>query len=326
MTRAVAERAVLTLAVGKPAYVDMAINLARSFLHWHPSAELGFAIATDQPSLVPVDVAKRVKLIPIAPGQYGDGFSPKLHLDRLAPAPQTLFIDADSLCVDNLEDCFDRFAGHPVAAIAGRITEGEWFGDVATICARFDVPALPKFNGGVYYIERGERAAAVYETARSIEPFYDEIGLVRLRGKANEELLVAIAMAMHDLWGIPEDGTIMAEPFNFACGLELDVLRGGALLKNDPRDPRYRPHWPLTEARPRIVHFLGYHTDRIPYTAEALRLEKVVAAGWPQWAADALAFATRTAPAVTVNEMKRLLRPAYHVLFGHRAVTVSNRV
>ena len=319
-------RAVLTLATGKPIYTQLAVNLARSFLYWHQGRGPRFTIATDRSADIPGDVADNVDVISLAPGQYGDGFSPKLHLDRLAPAAQTMFIDADSLCAGNIEHCFDRFTGQPVATIAGRIARGEWFGDVASVCSRFGIESLPKFNGGVYYIERGPRATAVYETARSLEPHYDEIGLVRLRGKPNEELLMAIAMAIHGLSGIPEDGKIMAEPLNFACGMKLDVLRGEARLLNVPGHPRYQANWPLTEARPRIVHFLGCHTDGLPYTAEAVRLEKVMAKRWPRWAADAFAYTTRTVPQQMASEAKRLLRPAYHALFGYRPVSVSNRV
>ena len=41
------------------------------------------------------------------------------------------------------------------------IATGLWFGNVDALCARFGVPALPKFNGGLYYIEPGPEATAV---------------------------------------------------------------------------------------------------------------------------------------------------------------------
>jgi hypothetical protein len=325
-TDGVGTRAVLTLAVGRPLYVRLAVNLARSFRHWHPEGELPFVLATDQPAAVPRDVLRFARIHVLRPGELGEGFSPKLHLDTLAPADQTLFLDADSLCVGSLDVMFQRFAGHPVSVIAGRITAGEWFGDVARVCRHFGVDALPKFNGGVYYVERGPQCSAVYEIARSLEPRYDDLGLVRLRGRPNDELLLAIALARQDLWGIPDDGTLMAEPLNFACGLSLDVLAGGALLRNTPGHARYQAHWPLTEARPRVVHFLGSHTDGLPYAAEAIRLEKAVGRRWPRWAADVAAFATQTIPKTVVSQLKRALRPTYHALFGYRPVAPSQRI
>jgi hypothetical protein len=317
-------RAVVTLAVGKPVYLQLAVNLARSFAWWHRSDDIRFAIATDVPDRIPPDL--RAQVIALRDGEFGTGFTPKLYLDRFAPAERTLFLDADSLCVGSVEPLFEQFAGRPVSVIGGTIAAGEWFGDVARICHHFGLPALPKFNGGVYYIERGPRSTEVYDTARALEPHYDTLGLVRLRGRPNEELLVAIAMAIHGLGGIPDDGTLMAEPLNFACGLSVDVLGGRALLRNTPGHPRYQPSWPLLEARPRIVHFLGHHTERAPYSAEALRLERVMAAGWPPWVATLAARLTKSVPQAVADRAKDLLRPVFRAVFGTRPIAPSPRV
>jgi len=318
-------RAVLTLAVGQPIFTDVAATLARSFRWWNHDNGIRFAIATDMEDRLPPDVREWAEVIRLAPKQFGEGFSPKLHLDRIAPADQTLFLDADCLVVRDLAQVFDRFTGNEVAAVAGRISSGEWFGDVARTCREFGVPALPKFNGGAYYLERGDRSTAVYETARLLEPRYDALGLVRLRGRANDELLMAIAMAVHGAWGIPEDGTIMAEPLNFACGLDVDVLGGHAALFNTPGDPSFNPAWPLTVGRPAVVHFLGHHIDRVPYTAEALKLRLALADGWAPTAAKLAAGARLTLPAEIKRRTKDALRPAYHRLFGPRAVQASSR-
>lgn len=147
------QRAVLTIATGKPIYIQMAVNLARSFKWWHRNSSIRFIIVTDQKRSIPSDLSD-IKVIELQPGQYGQGFSPKLYLDKLAPAEQTLFIDADCLCVGSLESVFNRFAKHAVSVVGGTISEGEWFGDVAALCQRFGVEALPKFNGGIYYLEK----------------------------------------------------------------------------------------------------------------------------------------------------------------------------
>src|SRR5262249_35774320 len=154
-----------------------------------------------------------------------------LHLDRFAPADQTLFIDADCLCIRPLDFAFDRFGGRDVSVVGGTIAEGEWFGDVARICREADVTALPKFNGGVYYIEPGAKASAVYRRARELSFNYDALGLVRLRGAPNDELLMAIAMAQEDCWGIPEDGAVMGDFFSTPKVIELDTVRGRCVLE-----------------------------------------------------------------------------------------------
>lgn len=319
------DRAILTLAVGKPIFAKVAATLERSVRYWNAGNGIRFVIATDMPDELPADVREHAEVLVLRPGQYGEGFSPKLHLDEMAPAARTLFVDADCLCVGGLASVFDRFAGCPVGVVAGRIERGEWFGDVSAICQAMTLPALPKFNGGIYYIESGSRASSVFATARALEPRYDELGLVRLRGRPNDELLMAIALAVHGLWGIPEDGSIMAEPLNFGCGLEVDVLAGQAALYNTPGHPSFNAQWPLHVGRPLLVHFLGYHIDRVPYTAEALKLEKVLGAGWTASAARLYANATRTLPSRMVTRTKDALRPAYHRIFGTREVAPSSR-
>lgn len=313
-------RAVLTLALGRPLFVGLAVNAARSFFRWHPRSDLRFAIVTDRRDLLPEDVTRRAEIVEIRPGEYGEGFSPKLHLDRLTTADRTLFMDADCLCVGPLEPVFDRFAGRAVSVVGTEPSDGEWFGDIGARVRHFGLEALPKFNGGVYYLEAGERCTRVYDTARGLEARYDELGFVRLRGRPNEEPLISVAMALHGEHALPDDGTIHGDMASYPYGLDLDVLGGGATMLNEPGHPRHEPLNPRSSAHPLVVHFCGYHAQRPPYPTQARRLELAVARGWPHWLATAYAGATRTLPASTARIAKELLRPAYRALFGFRPI------
>jgi hypothetical protein len=68
----------------------LAVNLARSFLRWHTDSPIRFVLATDQTDALPEDLRK-IDIIELGPGQFGEGFSPKLYLNRIAPADQTLW-------------------------------------------------------------------------------------------------------------------------------------------------------------------------------------------------------------------------------------------
>lgn len=319
-------RAVLTIATGKWVYLNMAIALARSFLWWHRDSDIEFHVATDITGPLPADM-DRVKVLRFQPGELGHGFSMKLKLDALATADQTLFIDADCLCMGPLDSVFGRFDGHAVSVVGSDIGEGEWFGDVARTCARFGVPAIPKFNGGVYFIERGELASRVYARARSLEGDYDAIGLVRLRGSANEELLMAISMAIEGCSGIADDGSIHGELFASPQLLEVDVLRGHARLRNPPpSDPEHRPGYPVREISPVIVHFLGDFTRKWRYRAEEKVLRLVSLHGVPAGLARAWTNVSYRYPAMWMESMRDTLRPVYRKLFGLRAVRQSDRV
>jgi len=319
------ERAVFTIAAGKPFYLNMACALARSFKLWHRDNGLRFFLATDvKREKLPRDL-QDIEIIALEPGQYGKGFSPKLHLDKIAPAARSLFVDADCLCVGTLEEAFESFQGHPVSVIGREISDGAWFGDVSAVCRKFNVPAMPKFNGGVYYLEKGGMCSRVYQTARELEPRYDEIGFTRLRGHPNDELLVSLAMAIHGQKPIPEKGDIMNSLLAGPGGVEIDVFKGNTLLKNPKGHPKHNPWYELEQMRPKLVHFLGTDIASYPYRQEQIRLRLVLEKNWPVWVATFWSKFTFSWLWLVRERFKGLLRPIYHKMFGPRAVQNSSR-
>jgi hypothetical protein len=298
----------------------MAVELARSFCFWNSANDISFFILTDLDEPLPKGLGSRVSKITAERGALGKGFSAKLYLDQFAPADQTLFVDADCLCVGPVDFIFDRFAGHAVSVVGGTITSGEWFGDVERTCREADVPALPKFNGGIYYLERGAKSSAVYQRARELMPRYDNLGLVRLRGLPNDELIMAIAMAQEDCWGIPEDGTIMGDFQSTPTVRELDVVMGRCFLENPPApDPRHKDWHPLTIAHPAIVHFLGHHVSSWLYRGEILRLQLAINYGLAPRLASAIGTAYRM-PFQVRDAIRDLLRPVFHASIGPRRI------
>jgi hypothetical protein len=318
--------AVLTLATGKPLYFQMAVNLARSFLWWHKNSDIRFFIATDLPDELPKDLSQ-VEIIRVSTEKLGQGFSAKLHLDELAPASKTLFIDADCLIVGNLESIFSRFEGRPVSVVGGSISSGEWFGDVKPICAQMGVKQLPKFNGGLYYFEQGSTSQAVYSKARELEKQYDELGLVRLRGRPNDELLMALAMALHGLEALPDDGAIMSDPQACPGELSVSVLRGHSRLVNPPvPDRRHQSWYPFCMVNPIVVHFLGDHTNGWKYQTEIRKLRLVMEQGWPVRLTEIFVSLIFSFRHLLTDKMKNLFRPLYHAIFGPRRLTRSSRI
>jgi len=320
------QRQVITIATGKKLYVDLAVNLARSFLLWHQQSDISFQLITDLPGDVPADVTNKIQLVSIQKGEIGEGFSTKLHLDKLIAEGQTLFIDSDCLVYRNLEFAFERFKGHAVSVVGGYIAKGEWFGDVKHVCAHFGIKHMPKFNGGVYYLEKGEKASQVYQTAREIERDYDSIGFVRLRNRPNDEVILSVAMELHGEEPIPDDGGIMAEFVNFRSGVKSDILNNVAELYNDPAHKLYQPHWHLRVARPAIVHFLGYHNQILPYLKEAKLLQHISTSKMPVSLARLLTYVFISLPTQTISVAKNTFRPLYHAFFGARKVRKSERI
>ncbi|MBB5395349.1 hypothetical protein [Mucilaginibacter sp. AK015] len=317
---------VLTIATGKPLFVDMAVNLARSFLHWHPVSDIKFHLVTDLPDLIPADVKNKINRIQVTPGELGPAFSAKLHLDKLAPEGQTLFIDSDCLIFEELTPLFSRFKGRAVSVAGSYISHGEWFGDVEDICRQFNVPHIPKFNGGLYYIEKGDKATTVYTTARKLEKAYDEIGFVRLRNRPNDEVIMALAMQLHGQMPLTDDGTMMSDPQACPGGYRIDVISGRRELINPPLpNPLHQSWYPFEKVSPAIVHFLGYYTQHYPYKREAYRLAKA-SLNRLNVVSEMVALVGIQYPAQLKNSIKDLFRPVYRALFGTRGVKPSDRI
>lgn len=320
-------RAVITLATTKMLYAEMAFVLARSFVFWNRDSGIPFYLFTDIEFELPRELQGHVEVRRMPAGALGSGFSPKLHLDKIAPAGQTLFIDADCLVVRPLAPIFDRFAGRAVSVFGERMTEGIWWGDVAKILRRIGRPAMYGFNGGLYYIEPGETANKVYARARQVEGLYDAWGLARLRGRPNDEVIMSIAMAESDLAAVKDDGTIMVPYNSYPVFRELDVFAGRCAMENPPpSDKRHSPGTPSRVVHPAIPHFVDTYTHHWRYLAEALKLRLNMGWGVPQWLARAIAFCVVAVPGSIRMNGKEWLRPLYRALFGVRAVKANERV
>jgi len=322
----VANKYILTIGTGKKLYVDLAVNLARSFIYWHPGSAIIFQLVTDQPQLIPADISNSIQVITVKPGELGIGFSAKLHLDKLVSAGQTLFIDSDCLLFGKLDFLFDRFKGHAVSVVGDYMADGEWFGDIGAICKQFSVPHLPKFNGGLYYLEKGEKATAVYTTARELEQRYDEIGFVRLRNHPNDEVLMALAMQLHNQTPVIDDGTVMSDPQACPGGYQINVISGERWLVNPPAPHPLHQNWcPFTKVSPVIVHFLGAYTSHHPYIREVYRLKKALSKNL-NWFSELVGLLQIEYPARIAEQFKNIFRPLYHKLMGYRKIKASERL
>lgn len=318
------QRAVLTIATGRMLYWRLAVNLARSFMLWHKNSDIKFYLATDIDRPLPHDLSD-VSIVRLPPGQLGTGFSPKLHLDEIAPAQRTLFIDSDCLCVGNLDDIFDQFYGHSVASVGSLTSTGEWFGDIEERCRRFDVPSVPVFVGSIYYLEKGETCKRVFSFAREVEQYYDQAGFVRLRGVPNEEPLVSIAMARNMQEPLGEDGTIKADAMMWSV-IKCNVLEG--IVETTFTNTDYdlirgvkRETCPdLLISKPKILHFNDRFTTFPPYTSEVMAMALVKRLGLNKTISRGIARLSQEYPYWLETKLKNTFRPLYRRFLGTRNI------
>ncbi len=325
------KKTVFTIAAGKDVYLKYACNLAMSFLFWNKNTDIEFVLITDLSAPVPAQLKEQIKVFSLPAKSIGDGFSSKLILDRFLSEGQNLFIDADCLIYGDLNPIFQVFKGKPVSVIGHTITEGLDVGfckNVSYLLERLQLSYYPIFCGSIYYFEKSEKLGEFFNYIKTLLGQYDDLGLTRLRGKENEEPLIAIAMSKFEFQPVPDKGTVKADRMFFNYNRK-NVLSGAAHLWNDDSipSPEYSK---LTVSYPVIIHYNNRFTENYEYNSDAMRLKLVVLNQWMKTPANLVVSLFFDYPVAILERMKfqlkSVLRPLAHKILGVRAVKTSNRV
>jgi hypothetical protein len=137
---------------------------------------------------------------------------------------------------------------------------------------------------------------------------------------------MAVAMALESCAPLPDDGTILGDLFSCPILQEIDVLGGKGRLSNPPAPhPSHRRWYPAREIRPLIIHMLGNFNTSWQYRAEAKRLRLVCAHGVSETLASLYISWLLERPAKLTDDVKAILRPTFHRIFGPRKIKASNR-
>jgi len=321
------ERSVLTIAGGNKLYIDMACNLAMSFLYWNKDSGIQFYLVTDRADLVPAKLRADINIIAKTPDELNKGFSSKLQIGEFIQTKQTLFIDADCLVYGNLNEVFELFEGHSTSVIGFNLTEGIDTGfcrDIKSVLAKTGTSYFPMFCGSIYYIEEGETAHNIFRYANSLLSSYDDLGLIRLRNRENEEPLISLSMAKFKQQPVNDTGFIKADRMYYD-NLSSNILQGRARLWSDKQAP-VPIYSTLLESQPKIVHFNASYSEIFEYKSEVSRIRKVYLYHWPKTFANVYAFLGHIMPGKLSKFTKDRLRPLYRLLFGYRKIQPSQRI
>jgi hypothetical protein len=304
----------------------MACNLAMSFLLWHKNSPIKFFLVTDRADYIPEKIKSAISVLEVSPAEVNEGFSSKLQIRQFAQTDKTLFIDADCLVYGDLEAVFDQFAGKSLSVVGYKKYEGKDVGfcrDIKKILSKTGITYFPLLCGSIYYIEKNTVSAEAFDYTHTLLKSYDELGLVRLREKENEEPLMAIAMAKYGQEPIDDTGLIKADRM-FYEKLRSNVLKGRARLWNE-KEPPIPDYSTLMSARPLIVHFNAAFAETFEYDSEVSRLRNIILRNWPAFFADYHARLFITTPGRTVKTLKSIFRPLYNFVFGYRKIAPSVR-
>jgi hypothetical protein len=256
-------RGTVTLAFGKPRYLEMAKSLARSLFLHDPTLMRAIITDSDDPELGEL-FTYRIALRP----EYGPASGQMLHLDRYTPFDQTLFIDCDSLAVRSLDHFFTAF--HPVpfgvcsalALDSAESADSHDSLDVPFLLDRFHLASVPRFNGAVFYFNHTPAATALFTTARDLLANASDLHLrAATISSTTHTSLFALAMAIHNLSPTDMGRAGMWTTMDASIRLALDI-----------------PHSICTIVQrrgvqlPDILH-LSQFTESLFYLRECSRLE-----------------------------------------------------
>jgi hypothetical protein len=248
---------ILTIALGEKRYIEMAKMLALSLIQTNPGIKRAIVsdaerseFASLYDTYIPYDTT------------LGKGLNNKLYLDQYSPFEETLFIDADCLVFNSLDDMINLSRRHPFVVFGDQIESGDWYMDVAEMCKKFGLASIPLFNGGTYYFNDKAIAAEIYNKARELAESYKALGFTEFRGSINEEPLVAVAMAINNIEAVDDKGIGMRTPIGLIGPLKIDVLNKKCSFNKEGE-----------HVDPAIMHFAGSYADAFHYKREVAKLK-----------------------------------------------------
>ncbi|MDP9077355.1 MAG: hypothetical protein M3O71_08040 [Bacteroidota bacterium] len=260
---------VITFATNKTSYLTFALNLAQSVL-LHNDIPVFIISNLDFP--VPAALAKNVTIIKAKEEHAVLGIGMKLHIDEYIQTEKSLYIDSDCLCYSSLDPIFKAFDGNDVSVVGTIVNSEEWCGpaNALAIDKEFGIKKLPRFNGGIYFLNRSEKTKTIFNLARSLMPDYDRLGFARLKnGWINEEILIALAMVIYNQTPVGDNGRYMTDLHTDHHPAQLNVLKGTRVLNNPVAGELYhRPWYPVGSYSPIILHFGGERLHSFPYVTQ----------------------------------------------------------
>ena len=260
-------RGFVTIATGKDRYYRLAQNLLASyrlFARGHDSAP--FAIICDRTN----DVTARFDDV-VVMSDPSRSYNDKLRLLDLAPYDETIFIDADCLAYRDLNSWWDLFANASDFSCFGSVlpmdSDDGWF-KIADVGEYADaVGQCLDFQGGVYFLRKGDGLRRFGETVEHIREHYHDYRFRYFVDPADEPIF-ALAMAVHGMTPVdghpealcwfPKVSAFVADiesgrlDFSTVIGEETISLAGGYLI-----------HWGVPATQEPFYHREAYKARRL---------------------------------------------------------------
>jgi hypothetical protein len=235
------DKGIITIAIGKK-YAVQAKYLAYSCLLHVP--HILRAVITDIPDLL----SPFYDIIVPFDRDGDDPFSVKTCLPHYTPFEKTLYLDSDSLVVNNIDYYWQFIESDHFSYFGIYTAEGNWYYDVPGIIKRFGFTWFPKFNSGMLLFDKSEKSKTVFDTAYHYFVNHKDEGIdvSYFRGAFYpDEPFFAISFAKNGIKPVEDHGRFSRTLIN-ARKIKINVIRKIASFIKDQRN-----------VYPLVVHFCG---------------------------------------------------------------------
>ena len=260
-------RGFVTIATGKDRYFKLARNLLASYrLFAKGPGAAPFAIICDRENDVTA-CFDDVIILDDAACSYMD----KVRLPELSPYDETIFVDADCLAYRDLNDWWGLFADATDFSCFGYVKPADaqdgWFRkeDVGEYSSRVDY--CLEFQGGVYFMRKGEALDRFYETAKHVHEHYGEY---RFRFFVNpaDETIFSLAMVVNGMRPVENHREALCW-FPMVSSYHTDIEHGSLSYTDKAEVPQvryencYLIHFGTPATREPMYNREGYKARRL---------------------------------------------------------------
>jgi hypothetical protein len=206
-------RGYLTLATGRPAFLEMAVDMVLS-LKEHTSLPVGVACDDGLAELARDQYGSVFDQVTTIPERFLGGRTRKFGVAEASPFEETVFLDADCIVLQPIDELFESLDGCDLAFLGSQLTEAEDHNhhgfSTRWLMRKFGLESYLKTNSGVFCFRR-EPAVEVMEAFRTC---HEEEARPRLRGSIllgrwlGDEIAIGIVGGRLGLCSMPFPNTM----------------------------------------------------------------------------------------------------------------------
>lgn len=244
------KRGFVTVATGDEKYYQLASNLLLSY-RTRGQGKYPFALICDREN----EYTAAFDHI-VLTQDFCRGTVDKLLL-RLSPYEESIFIDADTLLLENVDDLWNVFSDSDDMSMFGKElpldSQDGWFTWEGSGKYKDRIEYLISMNGGIYYFRNTQLGRKVLETALLIMDDYSDIDF-KYFSTPQDEPLVAMSMVLNGCKPCEKEYPMIILP---ACSYKVTVDWHGNVYENKLPSKAKMIHFSTRRTNMFLYHYLN---------------------------------------------------------------------